>query len=63
MFLAAMGVSLGRLVDRGPGAAAFGTTGSGHPVTYLLFVAPGLLAATAMQTGIGESTYPVLAAR
>jgi lipooligosaccharide transport system permease protein len=60
LFLAAMGVSLGRLVDHGPGASTFGHTGSGHPVTYLLFVAPGLLAATAMQTGIGESTYPVL---
>jgi lipooligosaccharide transport system permease protein len=60
LFLAAMGVSLGRLVDHGPRASEFGVTGSGHPVTYLLFVAPGLLAATAMQTGIGESTYPVL---
>jgi lipooligosaccharide transport system permease protein len=60
LFLAAMGVSLGRLVDHGPRASSFGVTGSGHPVTYLLFVAPGLLAATAMQTAIGESTYPVL---
>lgn len=60
LFLAAMGVSLGHIVDHGPGAATFGLTGGGHPVTYLLFVAPGLLAATAMQTGIGESTYPVL---
>ena len=29
---------------------------------YLQFVAPGILAATAMQTGAGESMYPVLGA-
>jgi lipooligosaccharide transport system permease protein len=51
MYLAAMGVGLGSLVKSGRG-----TDG----LTYLQFVAPGLLAATAMQIGAGEATYPVL---
>jgi lipooligosaccharide transport system permease protein len=51
MYLAAMGVGLGSLVKGGQG-----TDG----LTYLQFVAPGLLAATAMQIGSFESTYPVL---
>jgi lipooligosaccharide transport system permease protein len=51
MYLAAMGVGLGTLVHAG-----HGTNG----LTYLQFVAPGLLAATAMQTGAFESTYSVL---
>lgn len=50
--LLAMGGGLGRLVDAGGG------TGSG---SYLSFVAPALLAATAMMTAVGESTYPVVA--
>jgi lipooligosaccharide transport system permease protein len=49
-----MGLGLGKLVD------AHGTAGLGG-VSYLAFLAPGLLAATAMQTAVGESTYPVLA--
>ena len=52
LYLAAMGVSLGRLVD------ARGTSSLGG-VSYLAFLAPGLLAASAMQTAMGESTYPV----
>jgi lipooligosaccharide transport system permease protein len=51
MYLAAMGVGLGSLVKAGQ------ATGG---LSYLQFVAPGLLAATAMQTGSMESTYPVL---
>ena len=51
MYLAAMGVGLGSLVKSGSGTGG---------LTYLEFVAPGLLAATAMQTGAAESTYPVL---
>jgi lipooligosaccharide transport system permease protein len=51
MYLAAMGVGLGSIVHSGP------ATGG---LSYLQFVAPGLLAATAMQTGAQESTYPVL---
>lgn len=52
LYLAAMGLGLGTLVDR------HGTTHLGG-VSYLTFLAPGLLAAQAMQTGIGECTYPV----
>jgi lipooligosaccharide transport system permease protein len=52
LFLGAMGLGLGKLVDQ------HGTTGLGR-VSYLAFLAPGLLAAAAMQTAMGESTYPV----
>ncbi len=52
LYLGAMGVGLGSLVDR-HGTASLGG------VSYLTFLAPGLMAATAMQTAIGESTYPV----
>ncbi|PPK98468.1 lipooligosaccharide transport system permease protein [Kineococcus xinjiangensis] len=55
LFLASMGFGLGALVDAGPGGPAMG-------VAYVAFVAPGVLAATAMQTGVGESTFPVMAA-
>jgi lipooligosaccharide transport system permease protein len=54
LFLGAMGVGLGTLVNK-QGDAAIGG------VSYLTFIAPGLLAATAMTTAVGESTYPVLA--
>ncbi|ACU70724.1 ABC-2 type transporter [Catenulispora acidiphila DSM 44928] len=57
--LVALGMSLGKIVDAGPGAHSFGTV-DGEPVSYLLFLAPALLANTAMQTAIGESTYPVM---
>jgi len=54
LFLAAMGIALGTLVDEG------GRLDQG--VDYLVFLAPGLLAATAMQTGAFESTYPIMGA-
>lgn len=54
LYLAAMGVGLGKLVDQGAGSATLGG------VSYLAYIAPGLLAAAAMQTGVGESTYPVM---
>ncbi len=54
LFLAAMGLVLGTLVDRGPGVPG--------GVGYLAFLAPGLLVAAAMQTATGESSYPVLGA-
>jgi lipooligosaccharide transport system permease protein len=54
LFLASMGLTLGVLVDRGPGLPG--------GISYLAFLAPGLLAAAAMQTGTAESTYPVLGA-
>lgn len=52
LFLSAMGLGLGALVDRG-GAALPGN------VTYLVFLAPGLLAATCMQTATFESSFPI----
>lgn len=54
LFLAAMGLGLGGLVNQGS-AAAFGG------LTYLAFLAPGLLVAQAMQAAAGESMYPVMA--
>ncbi|HUO45207.1 MAG TPA: ABC transporter permease [Acidimicrobiia bacterium] len=50
--LVAMGIGLGSLVDSqgGPGG-----------VPYLVWLAPGLLAASAMQTAAGDSSYPVMA--
>ena len=53
LYLAAMGIGLGKLVD------AHGLAHLGG-VSYLAFLAPGLLAASAMQTAMSESTYPVL---
>ncbi|HEY3925342.1 MAG TPA: ABC transporter permease [Acidothermaceae bacterium] len=52
LYLTAMGVGLGSLVHR---SSAIGG------VTYLQFIGPGLLAATAMQIASGESTFPVFA--
>ena len=52
LYLTAMGVGLGSLVDH-----HVHSVGS---VSYLDFLAPGLLAATAMQVGGNESTYPVM---
>jgi lipooligosaccharide transport system permease protein len=54
LYLAAMGVGLGGLVDRHVHQVG--------GVPYLHFLAPGLLAATAMQVAGNESMYPVLAA-
>jgi lipooligosaccharide transport system permease protein len=51
-YLAALGIGLGTLVNKSsspPGG-----------VTYAYFVAPGMLAAAAMQIGVTESTWPVL---
>jgi lipooligosaccharide transport system permease protein len=52
LFLGSIGLGLGSLVD------AHGTGRLGG-VSYLAFLAPGLLAAAAMETAVGESTYPV----
>src|SRR6266480_6950791 len=57
VFLAAMGLGLGALVD-----ARLADTGRIGGGGYLAFVAPGLLAFAAMQTGVGESTWPVTGA-
>jgi len=56
LFLLGMGVGLGSIIDKGADA-----TVTLQGVDYLTFLAPGLLAATAMQVAAGESTYPVLA--
>jgi lipooligosaccharide transport system permease protein len=48
-FLLAMGKSVGSYVD----------ARSGLGVPYLDFIAPGVLAATALQVAMGESTYPI----
>lgn len=53
-FLAAMGIGLGSLVDQGGGEATI-------EVGYVVFVASGLLAASAMQNGFGEGAWPVMA--
>jgi lipooligosaccharide transport system permease protein len=55
LFLTALGLGLGSLVDRNTSANGVGG------VAYLAFLAPGLLAAGAMQTGASEATYPVIA--
>jgi lipooligosaccharide transport system permease protein len=52
LYLGAMGLGLGTLVDQ-HGTARLGG------VSYLVFLAPGLLAASAMSTGVEETTYPV----
>jgi lipooligosaccharide transport system permease protein len=54
LFLAAIGVGLGSFIDQ---ANPTGVDG----VPYLIFLAPGLLAGQAMNTGTFESTYPVMA--
>jgi lipooligosaccharide transport system permease protein len=52
LYLAALGVGLGALVDRSEPGGLGG-------VAYLTFVAPALLAATGMQIGAGEAGQPV----
>ena len=54
LYLLAMGVGLGQLVDEGTGTSAL-------DMPYLTFLAPGLLAATAMMTGTGDASWPVMA--
>ncbi|HVA44376.1 MAG TPA: ABC transporter permease [Acidimicrobiales bacterium] len=56
LFMAAMGVGLGTLVDR-HGSSAHQLGG----VSYLDFIAPGLLAASAMQMAAIEGMFPVMA--
>ncbi|HEX5946006.1 MAG TPA: ABC transporter permease [Acidimicrobiales bacterium] len=52
MFLGAMGVGLGGLVDENRGTV--------DGVDYLAFVTPGILAATALQGAAGNSLWPVM---
>ncbi len=52
LYLAGMGFGLGMLVDSGSGGVG--------GVPYVVFVAPGVLAATAMQVGTGETSFSVM---
>jgi lipooligosaccharide transport system permease protein len=49
-----MGLGLGSLISRGPVRSVDG-------VSYLVFIAPALLAASAMQSAYVETTYPIMA--
>lgn len=55
LFLLGMGLGVGSLIDGRPGSVE-----SIGGVSYLAFLAPGLLATTAMLTAAGESLWPVL---
>ena len=54
LYLAGMGFGLGLLVDRG--------TGGIGGVPYVVFIAPGVLAATTLQVAAGETTFSVMGA-
>jgi lipooligosaccharide transport system permease protein len=55
LFLTAMGLGVGSYVNQsGAGSQALGG------LTYIQFLAPGLLAATAMQSAAFESTFPIM---
>lgn len=53
LFMVAMGIGLGTLVDSGVGAV--------EGVDYLTFVAPALLVSTVVMSVTAEMTYPVMA--
>lgn len=53
LYLLAMGIGLGSLISRGPVHTVAG-------VSYLNFVAPGVLAATAMQNAFSDTAYPIM---
>ncbi len=52
LYLVAMGIGLGALVDRGAGTV--------QGVSYLTFVAPALMVSTVMMGAATETTYPVM---
>lgn len=56
LYLGVMGYGLGSLIDHPGQDASLGGAG------YVAFIAPGLMAVTAMQTSVGEASYPVLGA-
>lgn len=58
LFLIGIGAGLGHLIDRHVSAGTAGPAG----VSYAAFFAPGLLAASAMQTAFLESSYRVVEA-
>jgi lipooligosaccharide transport system permease protein len=55
LYLGAMGAGVGSLVTRQDSASLGG-------VSYLAYIAPGMIAATAMQTAAGEASWPVMGA-
>jgi lipooligosaccharide transport system permease protein len=55
-FLLGMGLGLGAIVDKAQGTGSRALDG----VAYLSFLAPGLLAATAVQVAGIESTFPIM---
>jgi lipooligosaccharide transport system permease protein len=52
LYLLALGLGLGSLVDNGPQSAAL------DGVSYLQYIAPALLVAAAVQIGASEGSYP-----
>jgi lipooligosaccharide transport system permease protein len=54
-YVLAMGVLLGGFIHVPPGRLEGATS-------YVSFIVPGLIAAQAMQTAVGETTYPVMSA-
>ncbi|HEY2792508.1 MAG TPA: ABC transporter permease [Micromonosporaceae bacterium] len=52
LFVVGFGISVGSLVNAG------GRLGGG--LTYLQFIAPGMIASTALQLAFGEATWPAL---
>ena len=59
LYLGAIGFGLGSLVETE--GAGLGTSGSGEALGYVAFLAPGLVAATAMQVGSGEAIFGTMA--
>ena len=53
LYLLSLGIGLGSIVNGRSGGQSLGTS-------YLSFLAPALIAATALQVAVGESTYPIL---
>lgn len=51
LFVVGFGFGVGRFVD---------ATGRLHGVSYLAFIAPGMLASTAVQVAFGESAWPIM---
>jgi len=54
-YVLAMGVLLGGFIHQSPQQLEGATS-------YVAFIVPGLIAAQAMQTAVGETTYPVMSA-
>ncbi len=56
-YLTAMGIGLGGLVNRHLAASHAAAIGG---VSYLAYIAPGILASSAMQISVQECTWPIL---